>query len=149
MNIGTRIDLQSRVFGDQIKPIEVFNKLIQILDSVDTKYSDRAVLRMRDDDNKLLHSSSTNYFTYVEIGSKEMLDTIFAGALDKPQRSNKVPVIRVRNSNPLLNKIPNNLKFAFERERNPEWTNIIISPNTIETLGEILQSEVETYFISQ
>lgn len=148
MNIGTRIDLKSRVYKDQLKPVEIFNKLIQILDSLETKYSERALLRTRDDDNEHLHSSSTNYFTYVEPIKKDKPDTIFAGAMEKPPRGNKAPVIRVRSSNPLLAKIPGTLKFPFEQERNPKWTNIIISSSTIEVLKEILHSEVENYFAS-
>jgi hypothetical protein len=148
MNIGTRIDLQSRVYKDQLKPVELFNKLIEILDSLETKYSERALLRTRDDEKELLHSSSTNYFTYIEPSKKDKPDTIFAGALEKPPRGNRAPVIRVRSSNQFLAKIPSLFKFPFERERNPEWTNIIVSSNTIEVLKEILHSEVESYFAS-
>lgn len=104
------------------------------------------MLRTRGSDNKIRHSSSTNYFTYVETSEKLKPETIFAGALEKAPRSVKSPVIRVRNSNPLLAKISSTHKFSFERERNPGWTNIIISSQTIEIFFDILHYEVENYF---
>ncbi len=148
MNIGTRIDLQSHVYKDQIEPVEIFDRLIQILDSLELKFSERAALRTRNDDKELLHSSSTNYFTYVDSNKKGKPHTIFAGALEKPPSGKKAPVIRVRCSNSFLAGIPNSHKFPFAGERNPQWTNIMVSSNTIEALNEILYSEVENYFAS-
>ena len=144
--MGTRIDLQSSIYVDLIKPVEVFKQFVQILEIVDTKYSDRAVLRTRDNGNKVLGSPGKHYFTYVGLSDKTKPDTIFAGALEKPPRGKSTPIIRVRSSNPHLKSIPAHCAFPFERERNPEWTCVLISTETIETMKDLLLSEVEEYF---
>jgi len=144
--MGTKIDLQSRIYGDLIKPADVFKLFAQILETVETKYADRAALRTRDNDNKVLGSSGKSYFTYVGLSDRAKPDTIFAGALEKPPRGKPTPVIRVRSSNPNLKSIPSHCAFTFERERIPEWTCVAISTETIEVLRELLLSEVEGYF---
>jgi hypothetical protein len=148
MNMVTKYDLQNQIYGGMIKPVEIFVEFIKILDSIDSVYSNRAQLRTRGIDNKILHSSSIKYFTYVESSDKEKPETIFAGAIETPPRSSKVPVVRVRTGNRHLIEVPNKLIFPFERERNPGWTNIVISSDTIAILENILHLEVENYFLN-
>jgi len=148
MNIGTRIDLQN-IYENQIKPAEVFNQFVQILDSLETKHSARVGLRTRNAGNKILSSSSIKYFTFDETTDKSKPDeVIFAGALEKAPRGNKSPVVRVRNGNSHLARVASSSKFLFERERKPGWTNVIISSTTINLLEDLLHSEIENYFTS-
>lgn len=148
MNIGTRIDLQT-IYDNQIIPTELFNQFVQVLEHLETTYSQRATLRTRNTDNKILGSSSIKYFTFDELSNKiEPYEVIFAGSMEKPPRGNKSPIVRVRNANPHLGRIPLSEKFPFTRARNPEWTSVIVSSNTIDLLKELLQSEAENYFSS-
>jgi len=148
MDQNTWNDIQRMIYENKIEPPEVCAELLAILDDLDTRYSGRATIRTRNEQNKILTSLRTNYFTYVELGTKKKPGTIFAGALEKGPRSNKTLVIRVRSSNPNLTKVPSLFKFSFDRERNPEWTNIILSSMTISLLKGLLNSEVESYFAS-
>jgi hypothetical protein len=148
MNISTRIDLQN-IYDNQIKPTELLNQFIQVLDSLEAMYSERAGLRTRNVDNKILSSSSIKYFTFDKLSSKSEPDeVIFAGSMEKPPRDNKSPIVRVRNGNTNLARIPVSFKFPFTRERNPGWTSVVISSATIDMFRDLLHSEVENYFSS-
>jgi len=149
MNISTRIDLQN-IYENQIKPTELFNQFAQVLDSLERMYSERARLRTRNVDNTILSSSSIKYFTFDELsGKSEPDEVIFAGSMEKPPRGNKSPVVRVRNGNTHLVRIPSSFKFPFTRERKPGWTSVVISSTTIDVFKDLLHSEVENYFSSR
>jgi hypothetical protein len=145
MDDSTKNDIRRLIYENRIEPSTVFEKYLEILEEVSARYSDRATIRTRDEGNKLLHSSQRNYFTFVESGQNKF-SVIFAGALEKSPRSAKAPVVRVRNSNQHLTVINAMFKYPFAGERNPEWTNVIISSMTIDALHDILLSEVENYF---
>jgi hypothetical protein len=139
-------DIKLLIYENSIEPAEVYEKFISHLDNIERAYIERAEIRTRNKYNNILTSGGRNYFTFVEKSSKMRPDTIFAGTLAKSPRSNKAPVVRVTTDNEYLAKIPSLFKYPFEKERNPGWTNVIISLITIEILGDMLFSEVEYYF---
>ncbi len=147
MVIGKRIDLQ-KIYDNQIKPAEVFDQFIQILDYLETKYSGRAEVVTRNDDKTILFSSSIKYFKFYELGESQKSEVIFAGALEKPPRGGKLPIVRVQNGNRHLPRVPAAYKFPFARDRNPEWTCVVISAETVPLLRELLDCRVEEYFSS-
>lgn len=146
MDFARKFNLQS-IYQGALKPGDLFDQFVQVLDSLEAKNSHRARLRTQSADKQILASGSIKYFTFDEISENSKPDeVIFAGSIERPPRGNKSAVVRVRNANPYLAHIPTADKFPFTRERTPGWTSVIISSATIAHLERLLSSEIESYF---
>lgn len=145
MEENIRDDLRLLIYGSTLSPQSIQDQFFKILDSIESEYNPRAILRTRNKENKILTSGGRNYFTFVEKSDKDKPEVIFAGTLDKGPRNSKTPVVRVLDSNPLLANIPAMFKFPFAGERSPTWTNVIISAATIDLLKELLETEITKY----
>lgn len=138
MDEQTMRDIQ-QVFDGKIEP-QTFDKFCDTLDSAISENVDAIILRTRNEAGDVLKYQGTQYFSVVSIIRPKPV--IFAAALESDPQKNGVPAIRFRDANTHLSSVPANFKFPY---RKPNWTCVMIVPETIDQLEHLMRKEIRTY----
>jgi hypothetical protein len=131
-------DLQD-IFGATTSQFP-FEKFKDILDKLLIDNSLIPSLETRNRNGQLRKYKGEYYFS-LKIGSGNVL---FGGNENSPN-GKSVPTIKIYKNNRILNKVPLEFTFPSQDDRSPNRICIILSPETIDVIFDIMHEEIEEY----
>ncbi|MDP2885347.1 MAG: hypothetical protein Q8P51_10045 [Ignavibacteria bacterium] len=136
MNYSAEKDIRTIFSGSIEKPL--MDKFVQKLDKFLWAYPTRLVLRTRKEKNQPLAIAGSRYFGVFYPARQNA--TVFVGSMERDETGSLKPIIRFRNTNPLLASLPTECKFE-SRIRN--WTCVHISEQVVDTLPLLMKTEAD------